>query len=317
MPLTPGQILNNRYRIAKQIGQGGFGAVYRAWDLNLNLPCALKENFDASAEATRQFAREANMLAALHHPNLPRVGDHFSIPGQGQYLVMDFVEGRDLQEIMQTTDGPLPEVQVLAWFKQVCEALEYLHTRTPPIVHRDIKPANIRIKPDGTAMLVDFGIAKFYDPSLRTTMGARAVTPGFSPFEQYGQKPTDSRTDIYGLGATLYTLLTRSEPPEAIERMGGRELPPPRSLNSAISETTELVILKAMENLPDRRFQSVAELRQALFSEGAVPAAAQPGLVPAVGIASPVSPSGSQPTIYETSQAGIAQIGRASCRERV
>src|SRR5512136_1786958 len=101
MPLSPGQILNNRYRIVKLLGQGGFGAVYQAWDLNLRKHWALKENLDTSPEAERQFTREATILATLSHPNLPRVTDHFSIPGQGHYLVMDFIEGEDLESILK------------------------------------------------------------------------------------------------------------------------------------------------------------------------------------------------------------------------
>ncbi len=172
MPLQTGQVFNNRYRIVKLLGQGGFGAVYRAWDSNLNKPCALKENLDVSPEAQRQFTREATVLANLSHPNLPRVTDHFILPGQGQYLVMDFVEGDDLASILKQR-GPVPPEQAIAWILQVADALSYLHTRQPPVVHRDIKPANIRLTPDGRAMLVDFGLVKIYNAQLRTTMGAR------------------------------------------------------------------------------------------------------------------------------------------------
>ncbi len=180
-PLSTGMILSSRYRIVKSLGQGGFGVVYKAWDIRLNVPCAVKENFEASAEAERQFAREASILAGLRHPNLPKVTDHFSLPGQGQYLVMEYIEGEDLQAKLDRAGGPLPENQVLPWFEQICDALIYLHTHVPPIIHRDLKPANIRICPDGTAMLVDFGIAKLYDPAKRTTLGARCDT-GFCPF---------------------------------------------------------------------------------------------------------------------------------------
>lgn len=264
MPLSTGQILNNRYRIVKLLGSGGFGAVYRAWDMNLKGACAVKENLDTSAAAQSQFAREASILFQLRHTNLPRVTDHFSLPDQGQYLVMDFIEGENLQEMLDRSGGPLPEDQVLVWIQQVLDALQYLHSRRPPVIHRDLKPANIRITPEGKAVLVDFGIAKFYDPALRTTLGARAVTPGFSPFEQYGQKPTDARTDLYAVGATLYALLTGHTPPESIDRVGGFALPAPHSLNPAISPHTETTLLKAMELMPDQRYQSAAEFRIAL-----------------------------------------------------
>jgi ribose transport system substrate-binding protein len=262
MPLSLGQVLHNRYRIVKLIGQGGFGAVYRAWDTALNQPCAVKENLDTSPEAQRQFRREATLLAGLRHPNLPRVIDHFLIPGQGQYLVMDFVEGEDLQEMLDKR-GPLPETKVLAWAGQVCDALEYLHRQN--VIHRDIKPQNIIVTTAGQAMLVDFGISKVYDPQLQTTTGARAVTSGYSPWEQYSAGHTDARSDVYALGATLYTLLTGQVPPPSVDLLGGSVLLTlPRQLKSAISANTERAVLRAMAQQPDQRFQSVAELRQAL-----------------------------------------------------
>lgn len=177
MALRTGQILNNRYRIVNLLGQGGFGAVYRAWDMNMDRPRAVKENLDVSPEAQRQFKIEAQILDQITHQNLPKVIDHFVIPGQGQYLVMEFVEGQDLQEMLEKHGRPLHEIQVIPWIEQVCDALSYLHNQNPPIIHRDIKPANIKITPEGKAMLVDFGIAKVYDPVLSTTLGARAVTP--------------------------------------------------------------------------------------------------------------------------------------------
>lgn len=264
MSLTAGYLLNNRYRIVKLLGQGGFGAVYRALDTNLNVPCAVKENFDISDTASRQFAREASLLANLRHPGLPKVMDHFSIPEQGQYLVMEFIEGEDLRDIILGSGEPLPEAQVLAWISQVCDALIYLHSRKPPIIHRDLKPANVRITPEGDAVLVDFGLAKLYDPARITTIGARAVTPGFAPFEQYGQEPTDARTDVYALGATMYAALTGEEPPESIALVGGFNLPSPRQLNPSLSPQAEAIILRAMELMPDQRFQSATEFKTAL-----------------------------------------------------
>src|SRR5512136_2623147 len=120
MPLAIGQVLNNRYRVDALLGQGGMGAVYRALDLNLNLQVAIKENLDASPEAQKQFGREAGILARLSHPNLPRVTDYFFLPGQGQYLVMDFVEGQDLQAMLELL-GVLPENKVLTWIAQICD----------------------------------------------------------------------------------------------------------------------------------------------------------------------------------------------------
>lgn len=264
MPLSIGQILNNRYSIARLIGEGGFGSVYQGWDNSLDVAVAIKENLDTSVQAQKQFGYEAHLLARLSHPNLPRVTDHFFIPDQGQYLVMDFVQGEDLQTTLNRL-GPLPQAQVLPWIDQVCDALVYLHNQDPPIIHRDLKPANIKIRPDGRAMLVDFGIAKVYDSQLKTTIGARAVTPGYSPPEQYGQGQTDARSDIYALGATLYTLLTGEQPAESVLRMvGAVQLIPPRRFNPHLTPRTESVMLKALEVDTRRRFQNAVDLRAAL-----------------------------------------------------
>jgi serine/threonine-protein kinase len=285
MTLPSGKILRQRYRIEKLLEEGGFGAVYQAWDMTLARHCALKENLETSSEAQRQFEREAKILADLSHPNLPRVIDHFIVPGQGQYLVMDLVEGQDLQAMLDDRGGPLPEAQSLDWIQQVCGALDYLHSQAPAVIHRDIKPANIRITPDKRAMLVDFGIAKFYHPGLKTTLGARAVTPGYSPQEQYGQGTTDARTDIYALGATLYTLLTGEEPPESIQRNLGALLRPPRAINPAVSLATQQAVLKAMEMLPDQRFQTAAEFKAAL--RGGMAGAKTPAQPPAPPVQRP------------------------------
>jgi serine/threonine protein kinase len=277
MPLSTDQILNNRYRIVKLLGQGGMGAVYRAWDLNLQKACAVKENLDISPGAQTQFQREAKILSNLNNPNLVRVTDYFSLPGQGQYLVMDYAEGDDLQTMLRASASGehryassagqpppyLPESQVLTWIRQVCEALTYIHSQNPPVIHRDIKPANIRINPQGQAILVDFGISKFYDPNQLTTMGARAVTPGYSPQEQYGAGHTDARSDIYALGATLYTLLTGQIPVESVQR-SVTPLVPPRQWNPSISSEVEAAILKAMEIAPTQRYASAADFKLAL-----------------------------------------------------
>ena len=265
MPLAQGQVIENRYRTVRLIGQGGFGAVYRAWDLRLKSPCALKENFDGSAEAQRQFEREASVLANLRHPNLPRVSDYFSVPGQVQYLVMDFIEGEDLESKLIAHGRSLPEADVLAWISQICDALNYLHNQKPPIIHRDVKPANIKITPDNQAMLMDFGAFKAYASHTKTTMGARAVSPGYAPFEQYGAGVTDAKTDVYAVGATLFSMLTGNEPPESIIRLAGNPLPDPRMLNPLLSDHVAASILQAMAIMPEKRFNSIAELQAALL----------------------------------------------------
>lgn len=262
MPLSIGQTLhNNRYRISGILGQGGMGAVYKAWDNNLHLVVAIKENQDTSPEAHKQFDREAKLLARLSHPNLPRVTDYLFIPNQGQYLVMDYVEGDDLAAMMKRM-GSLPESQVLPWISQILDALDYLHNQERPIIHRDIKPDNIKITPTGKAMLVDFGIAKVYDPSLSTTIGARAITPGYSPPEQYGSGRTDERSDIYALGATLYHLLTGQKLPESVQILTKfQPLTPPRQINPRISQVTESAILRCIEVDTSKRPQTARELK--------------------------------------------------------
>jgi serine/threonine protein kinase len=179
MPLAPGELLHNeRYRIEALLGKGGFGEVYKAWDQTLDGYCAVKRNLNFVPEVNRQFQQEAKMLFKLRHPSLPRVYDYFE-QQQEQYLVMDFIEGENL-EVMVKRSGALPVEQALKWVHQVGEALIYLHNRQPPIIHRDIKPANLILTPEGQVVLVDFGIAKAGDIQQMTVSGARGVTPGFS-----------------------------------------------------------------------------------------------------------------------------------------
>ncbi len=266
--LGQGEVLQGRYRIIKVLGCGGMGAVYYAEDLRLNnRPVAVKENFDTSPEAAAQFRVEAELLANLRHPNLPQVFDYFVEPRTGkQYLVMDYIAGEDLEDIVEK-GGPLDERTALRIMFQVFDAVDYLHRQNPPVIHRDIKPSNIKVQPDGTSILVDFGIAKRYLPGRETVGAAAAVTPGYSPPEQYGQGITDQRSDIYALGATLYFALTGQVPPEAIERVThGDKLILPRQINPKVSLNVEQAILKAMAIRPIDRFQSVIEFKRAIMA---------------------------------------------------
>jgi len=276
MAHSTGQILNNRYRIVSLIAQGGFGAIYRAWDMNLNSPVALKENLSSSAASLRQFTFEAQLLAKLKHENLPYVIDHFILPDQGQYLVMEFVEGKDLQTLLEERSGPFSEAEARDWISQVSSAVSYLHAQSPPIIHRDIKPANIKITSNGKVMLVDFGIAKVYKASQHTTVGAKAVTQGYSPPEQYGGGITDARSDIYSLGATLYTMVTGSVPVESVKRHMGAVFLHPREIIPEFSAQTEMTILKAMALNPDERHQSADQFCQALSGPEALAQKNQP-----------------------------------------
>ena len=266
MTLQPGLILHNRYRIESTLGQGGMGAVYKASDTNLGVPVAVKENLFTTEEYARQFRREATILASLRHPNLPRVTDHFVIEGEGQYLVMDFIDGGDLRHRLERS-GPVGEAEALPLFLEICDALIYLHSRTAAILHRDIKPGNIKITPDGRAILVDFGLAKVTDSSGSTATGAKAMTPGFSPPEQYGTGRTDPRTDIYSLGATMYTALSACVPEDSLERaMGRAQLTPLRKRVPEISSGTAKAIEKALAVRPEERYQTAAEFASALSS---------------------------------------------------
>ncbi len=264
MPLQTGTRLHRRYRIEGILGQGGMGAVYKAFDINLGVYVAVKENLFTTDEYARQFRREATILASLRHSSLPRVTDHFVIEGEGQYLVMDFIQGEDLREKLER-EGAISEAECVPWFIDICDALAYLHSRNPPILHRDLKPGNVKILPDGRAMLVDFGLAKVMDKSGATTTGAKAMTPGFSPPEQYGTGRTDARTDVYSLGATMYASLTATIPEDALERAMGREqLTPIRKRNSNLNPALARVISKALAVRPEDRYQSVNELASAL-----------------------------------------------------
>lgn len=244
------------------------GAVYKAVDENLGISVAVKENLFMTDEYARQFQREANILASLHHPNLPRVGDYFAVLTQGQYLIMDYIDGEDLRQRIER-QGTLSEKEVILIGASMCEALDYLHTRQPPIIHRDIKPGNIKITPEGHAQLVDFGLAKLMVGGEQTTTGARAMTPGYSPPEQYGTAPTDARTDIYSLGATLYASLTGIIPEDGLARATGKsDLTPLRELNPKISRKLAVVIETALAVDSDHRYQSANEFKDSLLDSG-------------------------------------------------
>ncbi len=262
MPLQPGTILENRYRVDGLLGQGGMGAVYRALDQRLRMTVALKENTMVTPEAREQFEREALVLARLHHSNLPKVTDHFITPDGAQYLVMTFIEGMNLAELLAARGRQTP-ADVLLWLGQVCDALTYLHSQNPPIIHRDIKPQNIKITPQGHVFLVDFGLSKVGSIYQSTLSGALGVTPGYSPLEQYGSAHTDQRTDVYALTATLYAMLTGETPPESVKRaVGTAVLAPPRQFNAILSPALERALLHGLETQPTNRPQSVTALRQ-------------------------------------------------------
>ena len=252
------------------------GAVYQAEDLRLRgRQCAVKEILpelvivtDADNEAQEQFYREASILARLDHPSLPKVSDYFSENGR-DYLVMDYIPGHDLRELMEEARKQghfLPEPKVLNWVLQLCEALDYLHNLDPPVLHRDVKPGNIKLSPQGTIKLVDFGLVKLMasDDSRTVTVVQGRGTAQYTPLEQYGGDSghTDARTDLYSLGATFYHLLTGVPPADAKERfLRPGSLTPPSILNPSVSPRTEHAILQALAIHPDERPVSVAAFR--------------------------------------------------------
>ncbi len=292
MTLEKNTLLHNRYRIIEILGQGGMGSVYRATDENLGVPVALKENLFTTDEYMRQFRLEAVILANLRHPNLPRVSDHFELGEQGQYLVMDFIEGEDLRNRMDRL-GSITEEDAIQIGAAICDALAYLHTRRPPILHRDIKPGNVKITPDGHIFLVDFGLAKVYQGGNQaTTTGARAMTPGYSPPEQYGTARTDPRTDIYSLGATLYAALCGVIPEDGLARaMDNAQLTPLRKRNPKVSRRLSTAIEKAMAVDPSDRFQSAEDFKKAL-----VGSSSKTQLLPGSHVATPPPPEAFLPT---------------------
>lgn len=263
MPLSAGQVINNRYRIRTALSQSRQEAVYSAWDISLNSPVAVQEIPNNSPDCIQVFGYEARRLANLRHPGLPYVVDHFNIPGQAQYLILEYVEGQDLQSLINQSGKGLPWAQVVSWFGQVGEALSYLHMQTPPIIHREVKPANIKITPRGQAMLVGNGIAHSADASRRATFMPGSGSIAFQSPE-YFANDTDVRSDIYSLGATLYATLTGRMPLESLKRQAGQPLTLPRQINSTIPPGIEQAVLKAIQLAPEQRFQSVHEMLAAL-----------------------------------------------------
>ncbi|HJX93158.1 MAG TPA: protein kinase [Pyrinomonadaceae bacterium] len=270
--LAPQTVLQGRYNIVRQLGQGGMGTVYEAIDQRLDTTVALKETFFADERLRKQFEREARLLARLHHPALPRVSDHFS-EGEGQFLVMQFIPGDDLSEMMVRRQGPFPAEQVLTWADLLLDALDYLHTQDPQIVHRDIKPQNLKLTSRGQIILLDFGLAKGQSGEVSRITTAASIfgyTPNYAPLEQIQGLGTDSRSDLYSLAATIYHLLTGTKPPDALTRAAAlvNGQPDPllsaSDLNPAVAPEVSHILEQAMAQNRDQRFASASEMRKAL-----------------------------------------------------
>lgn len=253
MPLLPGEVLNKRYRIVNLLGSGPYGAVYRAWDLSAKSNVAIKEYLDPSVETQKRFRKQARLLSRLKHPQLPETLDHFVLEGSGQYLISTYADGVDLQTLIDEY-GMLPTDLIIQWLQAVCQPLTYLHEHGQ--LHLDIKPANIRVTPSGDIFLVDSGL-----PGI----GIRPHEGGYGAPEQQAQTEVTPASDIYSLGAALYTLLTTKVPPNALSRESGLQtMIPARELNPDVEPYLSVAASRAMSLRPDARYESAAAFASAL-----------------------------------------------------
>ena len=280
-----------RYVVERLLGRGGMSAVYVARDSQLSdRPVAIKEMVDAFAdeqerlEAERDFAREADMLAMLRHPAIPAIFDRFS-ENSRHLLVMEYIAGENLEQKL-IAHGPYDEEQVRAWALDLCGVLGYLHAQQPPVVFRDLKPGNIIVQPDGRVRLIDFGIARLFKPQQKADTTALGTSGYASPEHYTGQ--TDARSDLYSLGATMHHLLTGRDP----SRFPPFQFPPVRDLDPAVSNDMAALIERAVRTDRERRFASVAEMREALERKRKKKnAAAPPRPAPSLPVTPPAAAS--------------------------
>jgi serine/threonine protein kinase len=266
--LQSGTTLVKRYHIQEVIGVGGMGSVYRARDLhfpNVVKLVAVKEMVNMAPDPlvrktiVQNFEREANLLATLSHPSIPRIYDYFTEDDRS-YLVLEFVHGKDMEAIINDTNGFLPEDQVLSWGIELCDVLSFLHSHKPdPIIFRDMKPSNVMINHNGDIILVDFGIAKTFQSGIKGTM---IGTEGYSPPEQYRGEATPL-ADIYSLGATMHHALTRRDP--RLEPPFSFAERPLRRINQNVSSELELVVNTSLQYNPSERFQNAGDMKDALM----------------------------------------------------
>lgn len=266
--IETGLLLQNRYLIEKQIGEGGMGAVYLAIDQKFDSRVAIKETFYQDEHLRDAFGREARLLNSLHHPVLPHVSDFFT-ESDKHFLVMEFIEGEDLSEILQR-EGAFAPADFLRWANQLLDALDYLHSQEPPIIHRDIKPQNLKITTRGDIVLLDFGLAKLASNETNSSKSVFGYSRTYSPLEQIEGTGTDARSDIFALGASGYHLLTGKPPLDALKRAAAvvNGKPDPLSLaseiNSAIPVSVAQVLQTSLALNPEMRFASAEAMRQAI-----------------------------------------------------
>ena len=271
-------ILQSRYQVVRHLGKGGMGAVYEAIDLRLGHTVALKQTLTSDPQLWKQFEREARLMAGLNHFVLPRVSDYFT-EGNRAFLVMQFVEGADLAEMIAQQPGPFPRNAVVAWADQLLDALIYLHAHERQIIHRDIKPHNLKVTPEGHIVLLDFGLAKSQSNNSDRGISCTSVygyTPRYAPLEQIQDLGTSPQSDIYALGATLYHLLTGIKPPDALTRAAAivssrpNPLKPANEVNSIVGAELAGILNCAMAQNPDERYATAEEFREALRQVGRI-----------------------------------------------
>jgi serine/threonine-protein kinase len=292
-----GLVLAERYAVDYVLGRGGMSTVYRAYDSHFsNRVVAVKEMVDTfatpeeRAEAERDFAREADLLAGLRHPSIPAVFDRFSANSR-HYLVLEYIAGENLEKAVAARSEPYSEVQVRTWALALCGVLRYLHDQRPPIIFRDLKPGNILVEPGGRLRLIDFGIARFFKHSQTTDTTALGTSGYASPEHYTGQ--TDARSDIFSLAATMHHLLTLRDP----SRQPPFQFPLVRSLNTAVSAELEQIIARGLDPDRSKRFANVAEFEAALQGKPR-PVRQRPGAGSAPGntaTADPAQPAATQP----------------------
>src|SRR6266849_3357792 len=265
--LDPRTLLHRRYVIMRAIGHGGMAAVYQANDTKRGVICAIKEMSlsnvptNEQPQAIQNFLAEARILSRLNHPNLPAFTD-FCTEGARHFLVMEYIDGSTLEDLLERNNGPFSEPRVLGWARQLCDVLEYLHSQQPPVIFRDMKPGNIMLTRSGRIKLIDFGIARLFRHSGSQDTQLLG-TPGFAPPEQYGSAQTDERSDIYSLAMTLFQLLTRSI------SENGFGLTNVHTNFPHISPPVARALEKATTLRPEDRYESIVVFRRALLGVGA------------------------------------------------
>jgi hypothetical protein len=291
-PLAIGTTLQN-YRIVRLVGGGGMAWVYQVEELPAGSGrlWALKELRPQTQDRAEQavarglFEQEAKLLRDMDHPNIPKIASFFEVDGRA-YLVMEFIWGESLEKRLTSTNAPLLETDVLKWAIQLCDALQYLHSRKPPIIFRDMKPSNVMVTNTGLVKLIDFGIARTYKIGKKRDTVAMGSENYAAP-EQWGKGQTDARSDVYALGATMYHLLANMAPTPAF--LPSEPLPLV-NYNGAVSRPTVAIIEKSMARDRKQRFQSAPEMRQALLA--ALPG---PYVAPAEIVAVHTPPPAGQP----------------------